>query len=125
MLECIQQIGWDAVISLKQNFRELYQSAVSLLARRPSDCTLTEHRGGKTYHAQLWDTGGLPFTLDHPEPVPVVRSEEVLERNRYRRGERTAHSTGHEWLWITTLDRQAFPPPVVLLALAMNNKSRH
>lgn len=52
---------------------------------------------------QLWDSVGLPFTIDDPQPVRVVRAEEVLERQRYRQGERTPHATDHEWLWITTL----------------------
>jgi hypothetical protein len=52
---------------------------------------------------QLWDSEGLPFTIDDPQPVRVVRAEEVLERQRYRQGERTPHATDHEWLWITTL----------------------
>jgi hypothetical protein len=91
----------------------LYQSAAGLFARRPPDVTLTEKCGHKTYRVQLWDTEGLPFTIENPEPVRVVRSEEVLERNRFRQGKRTKHATDHEWLWVTTLPQQAFPPIVV------------
>jgi hypothetical protein len=113
VLRLIQKVGWDAVISLKQNLPELYQSAVRLFSRRPPDVALTEKRDHKTYRVQLWDTQGLPFTVDNPEPVRVVRSEEVLERNRYRQGKLTEHSTDHEWLWVTQLDRQSFPAAVV------------
>ena len=113
VLELVRESGWDAVISLKQNSRDLYQSAVRLFAQRPPDLALTEKKDHKTYQVQLWDTEGLPFTIDHPEPVRVVRSEEVLERQRYRQGERSAHSTDHEWLWITTLPRPEFPTAVV------------
>jgi len=113
VLNLLHDIGWDAVISLKQNSRDLYQSAVRLFAHRPPDVALTEQQDHKTYQIQLWDTEGLPFTIDNPEPVRVVRSEEVLERQRYRRGQRTAHSTDHEWLWITTLPQSEFPATVV------------
>lgn len=113
VLQLIQKMGWDAVISLKRNTPELYRSAVGLFAHRPPDETCTEKRDHKTYHVKLWDTEGLPFTIDNPEPVRVVRSEEVLERNRFRQGERVAHSTDHEWLWVTTLDRQSFPSAVI------------
>lgn len=109
VLDQIQDTGWHAVISLKQNSRDLYQSATRLFAHRPPDSTLTEKRDHKTYRIQLWDTEGLPFTLDNPEPVRVVRSEEVLERNRYRQGKPTLHATDHEWLWVTTLPAPAFP----------------
>jgi hypothetical protein len=113
VLELAQKTGWDVVISLKQNSRDLYQSAVRLFAHRPADANWSEKRDHKTYHVQLWDTEGLPFTIDNPEPVRVVRSEEVLERNRYRRGQRTLHSTDHEWLWVTTLPQQSFPAPLI------------
>jgi hypothetical protein len=113
VLELVRKMGWDAVISLKQNSRDLYQSAVRLFAARPPDTPFSEQRDHKTYRVQLWDTEGLPFTIDNPEPVRVVRSEEVLDRKRYRQGELTSHSTDHEWLWFTTLSKQAFPTPVI------------
>jgi Transposase DDE domain len=113
VLQLVRKTGWDTVISLKQNSRDLYQSAVRLFAQRPADQSLIERCDHKIYQIQLWDTEGLPFTIDNPEPVRVVRSEEVLDRQRYRQGERTSHSTDHEWLWITTLPPQAFPAPVI------------
>lgn len=113
VLELAQQTGWDVVISLKQNSRDLYQSAVRLFARRPPDASFTEPQDHKTYHVQLWDTEGLPFTIDHPEPVRVVRSEEVLQRNRFREGKRSSHATDHEWLWITTLPQAVVPATIV------------
>jgi hypothetical protein len=113
VLELTREIGWETVISLKQNSRDLYQSAIRLFAQRPPDGTLTEQRDHKTYQVQLWDSEGLPFTIHHPQPVRVVRSEEVLHRNRYREGQRTPHATDHEWLWVTTLPQQAFPAPVI------------
>lgn len=113
VLELVRKTGWDAVISLKQNSRDLFQSAVRLFAVRPPDTNFTERRDHKTYRVQLWDTDGLPFTIDNPEPVRVVRSEEVLDRKRYRQGELTSHSTDHEWLWVTTLPQQAFPTRII------------
>lgn len=102
--------GWDLVVSLKQNQRELYQSAVRLFASRPPDLSSTERRAGKTYEFQIWDTSGLPFSADHPQPVRVIRSEETLTQNHYRRGKTEPETTAHEWLWASTLDAQTFPP---------------
>ena len=113
VLKLAGQIGWDLIISLKQNSRELYQSATRLFARREPDCSYTDRRDGKTYHVQLWDTEGLPFSGDHPQPMRVIRSVETLERNRYRNGELAPYSTEHEWIWITTLDSKAFPTKLV------------
>lgn len=107
------EFGWDLVVSLKQNLPELYQSAVRLFAHRTADCTLTERRGGKSYEVKLWDTDGLPFSVDYPAPVRVVRAEESLTQNHYRRDQLTPETTEHEWLWITTLDPQAFSATLV------------
>lgn len=113
VLDLIHQKGWQTVISLKQNSRDLYQSAVRLFARRQPDSTFTEQHDHKTYQVQLWETEGLPFTIDNPEPVRVVRSEEVLQCNRYRQGKLESHTSHHQWLWVTDLPSQAFPAPVV------------
>jgi hypothetical protein len=113
VLQLTERLGWDVVISLKQNQRELYQSAIRLFASRPAEETGTERLQGKHYQFQLWDSAGLPFSVDHPQPVRVVRSEEKLTQNHYRRGQLQAETTEHEWLWITTLDQQAFSPTLV------------
>jgi len=109
VLDLGEKIGWDLVISLKQNQRDLYQSAIRLFARRPPDGCCAEQREGKRYEAQLWDTPGLPFSGDDPRSVRVVRSEETVTQNHYRKGQLQPHTTSHEWLWITTLDPHAFP----------------
>ena len=109
VMDLAKQIGWDVVISLKQNQRDLYQSAVRLFGQRRADASLTERRNGKTYEVQLWDTEGLPFSGDDPRLVRVVRSEETLTANHYRQGQPKAEETSHEWLWVTTLEPTAFP----------------
>lgn len=113
VLDLAQQIGWELVISLKPNQRDLYESAIRLFARRPADSSYAEQRGGHHYEVQLWDTQGLPFSGEDPRPVRVVRSEETVTENHYRKGELQPETTSHEWLWITTLDPQSFPAPVV------------
>src|SRR5579863_163361 len=61
VLELADQIGWDLVVSLKQNQRELYQSAGRLFPSRPADSSGTERHEGKQYQFQLWDSEGFPF----------------------------------------------------------------
>ncbi|MBI1749919.1 MAG: transposase [Acidobacteria bacterium] len=113
VLQLAEKAGWDLVITLKQNQRDLYQSATRLFARRPADSSGTERQDGKSYQFQIWDTEGLPFSADYPQPVRVVRSEETLTQNHYRRRQLEPDTTAHEWLWITTLDSQTFPPELV------------
>ena len=71
-----------------------------------------DHRG-EDYQSKIWDTPGLPFFAADSPLVRVVRSEEKLTQNHYRRGKIQAETTEHEWMWITTLQPQAFPPKVV------------
>ena len=113
VLQLAQNIGWDLVISLKQNSRELYQSAIRLFAHRPADACYGDQREGKTYQVQLWDTDGLPFSEDHSQPMRVVRSEETLVQNHYRERKLVPETTEHEWVWMTTLDSRVFPAPQV------------
>jgi DDE family transposase len=113
VLKLADRSGWDVVVSLKQNQRDLYQSAIRLFARRPADISGAEQREGKRYQFQLWDTEGLPFSTDYPQPVRVVRSEEKLTQNHYRRGQLQPETSEHEWLWITTLESRSFPATLV------------
>jgi hypothetical protein len=108
VLKVTQESGGEVVISLKQNLPGLYQSAQRLFNRRDPDRSYTEQQDGKGYEIQLWDTHGLPFSNDNPEPVRVVRFQEVLTRNRSRQGEPTPHTTAHEWLWLTTWPAEEF-----------------
>jgi hypothetical protein len=108
VLDVAQQIGWDVVISLKQNQPDLYRSAIRLFAQREADASCTEQHGGKSYQVQLWDTEGLPFSGEDPRLVRVVRSEETLTETHYRQGQKKAEKSSHEWLWITTLDPRTF-----------------
>ncbi|MGO9271785.1 MAG: hypothetical protein ACLQOO_16235, partial [Terriglobia bacterium] len=96
VLQLGKKIGWDLVVSLKQNQRDLYQSAVRLFAHCPADSSCTEQHDGKTYQAQLWDTPELPFSDSYPQPVRVVRSEETVTQNHYRQGQRQPETTTQE-----------------------------
>jgi hypothetical protein len=113
VLKLAAQVGWDLVISLKQEARELYQSAMGLFTHRAADQCFTTRQEGKQYAVRLWDTDGLPFTQDHPQPVRVVWSQETLTQNHYRRGQAVSETTQHEWLWVTTLDPKIFSGPQV------------
>lgn len=109
VLRLAEQIGWDLVITLKQEKRDLYQSAARLFQSRPPDHRFRETHGTGSTEVELWDTEGLPFSADHPQPVRVLQSREQITEWRQRRGERLAETTTHRWVWITTLPAQVFP----------------
>jgi hypothetical protein len=109
VLKLAERVGWDVVITLKQENRELYQSAAGLFQSRPPDVRFQEQHGGCTREVELWETEGLPFTAAHPQPVRVLRSEERVTERHYRKGICTTETTSHHWVWFTTLDARAFP----------------
>jgi hypothetical protein len=113
VLKLAKQIDWEVVITLKQENREVYQNAMGLFQHRTADHRWSEHEGGTQTEIAIWETEGLPFTQGYPEPVRIVRSEEKVTQQHYRRGKLQSETTEHQWLWITNLDRQAFPGPVV------------
>ncbi len=108
LLRLAAQIGWEVVITLKQEARQLYQSAMGLFQHRSADHCFSEQREGKVYQVRLWDTEGLPFGEDYPQPVRVVWSQETVTQNHYRRGKLQSQTSEHEWLWVTTLDPRTF-----------------
>jgi hypothetical protein len=112
VLKLAQQIGWDLVISLKQEKRDLYQDALGLFQARRPDQTYTEHQLGKTYEIRLWEEFRLPFTQEHPQPLRVVRNLEEVTETHYRGDKKQRETTSQAWLWITTLG-SAFAAPVV------------
>ena len=113
VLQLAEQIGWDLVITLKQENRDLYQSAMRLFQSRPPNLCFHEQHNGHSTEVHLWDTEGLPFTQDHPQPVRVLRAEERVTESHFRQGKRTTETTSHQWVWITTLPTPTFPAKAV------------
>jgi hypothetical protein len=113
LLKLAKQMDWEVVIPLKQQNRQLYQSAMGLFENRPADYRGSENAGSAQTEFAIWDTEGLPFSEDYPEPIRVVRSEEKVTRHHRRRGKLQSETTEQEWMWITNLGRQAFPAPLV------------
>ena len=68
---------------------------------------------GGSRRVQRWDTSGLPFTQDYPQPVRVLRAEEQVPQPQRRGNQVVSQTTSHTWVWITTRDQQTFPPETV------------
>src|SRR5216684_2535154 len=55
----------------------------------------------------------LRLTQDCPLPVRVVRSEEEVTRRKIQGGKPCLETTRQQWLWISTLEDQAFPAQLI------------
>src|ERR1700680_748483 len=80
VLRLLDRLGWDSVITFKQEQRDLYQDALGLFQTRPADLVFEHRQKGVQRRVQLWHAADLPFTADYPRPVRVVRSQEVVTR---------------------------------------------
>ena len=109
VLALAQKTGWDLVIALKQENRDLYQDAQGLFAARPPDQSWAEQQEGKTTAVRLWEEEQLPFTQAHPQPVRVVCAQEAVTQNRRRGDHLQSETTHHHWMWITTLESSRVP----------------
>lgn len=108
VLRLAKDMGWDVVITLKQEARELYQNAAGLFHHRPPGRTFVDQAPGATREVRLWQTDGLPFSDDYPEPMRILRTEETLTRSCRRGGQPDTETTQQSWTWITTLEEPTF-----------------
>jgi hypothetical protein len=113
VLRLTQELGWDVVIALKQERRDVYQNAMGLFQARSADRQFERQLEGEYRRVQLWQATDLPFTQDYPLPVRVVRSEEEVTRRKIQGGKPCQQTTRQQWLWISTLEGQAFPAQLI------------
>jgi hypothetical protein len=98
-----ETIGWDLIISWKQNQRDLYQSAIQLLAPPRAIPRLLKNGTARPTRSSSGTRRVYLFSGDYPQPVRVVRSEELLTQKHYRPRQLQPETTAHEWLSITTI----------------------
>jgi hypothetical protein len=103
LLRLTQEAGWDVVISLKQQRRDLYQDAMGLFQGRAPDLEFEPEEPDCHRRVRLWHAADLPFSADYPLPMRVVLSQEQLERQKIRGGQSCTESTQQQWCWISTL----------------------
>jgi hypothetical protein len=112
LLRLTQEMGWDVVISLKQQRRDLYQDAMGLFQSRDADLQFEQLEAECHRRVQLWHAADLPFSEDYPLPMRVVRCQEQVTRPRIRGGQPYTETTPQQWCWISTLD-QSFAARVI------------
>jgi hypothetical protein len=109
VLRLLDRLGWDAVITFKQERRDLYQDALGLFQLRPADLVFEHQQEGVQRRVQLWHAADLPFTEDYPRLVRVVRSQEEVTRQKIQGGKPYQQMTQQQWCWISTLEDKVFP----------------
>lgn len=113
VLRMLDRLGWDAVITFKQERRDLYQDALGLFQARPADLVFEHQQEGIRRRVQLWHAADLPFTEEYPRPLRVVHSEEEVTRRKIQGGKRYEQTNLQRWCWISTLENKVFSPSVI------------
>ena len=113
VLRLLDRLRWDAVITFKQERRDLYQDALGLFQTRSADLVFEHQREGIQRRVQLWHAADLPFTRDYPRLVGVVHSQEEVTRQKIRGGQPYKQTTLQRWCWISTLNDKVFPAPLI------------
>jgi hypothetical protein len=108
VLRMLDRLGWDAVITFRQERRDLYQDALGLFQARPADLVFEHQQEGVRRRVQLWHAADLPFTEDYARPVRVVRSEEEVTRKKIQGGQPYEQTTQQQWCWTSTLEDKVF-----------------
>jgi hypothetical protein len=113
LLRLTQEAGWDVVISLKQQRRDLYQDAMGLFQARGPDLEFEPEEPDCHRQVRLWHAADLPFSEDYPLPMRVMLSQEQVERQKIRGGQPCTETTQQQWCWISTLPAPSVPPRVL------------
>lgn len=92
--------GWDAIIVLKQERRELYQDVDILMP-----LTVPELFSTSTGTQTHWDLENLTGWRQLGNPIRVVCSSEVERKRERIAGRWQTRTVIHNWRWVTTLSK--------------------
>lgn len=97
-LKKVMNLGWEAIIVLKQEKRDLYQD-VDILMPLTSPKIFSTPTGTKTH----WDMENLTGWQQLGKPIRVVCSSEVEHQRERIAGRWKTRTVIHNWRWVTTL----------------------
>jgi len=95
--------GWDAIIVLKQENRDLYQDVEQLMAITSPQIVMTP--SGQTQH---WDIENLTTWSQLGQPVRVVCSQETKTKRERIAKTWQENTQVSDWRWVTTLSPKLF-----------------
>lgn len=99
----VKKLGWDVIVVLKQENRDLYRDAEELLSITESQKFQQDNTAGRR-----WDLQKMGSWEQLGEPIRVV-IEQYQETKRERvAGQWKETLADHDWRWVTTLPAAVF-----------------
>jgi hypothetical protein len=106
-LRSVKKLGWEWIVVLKDERREVYQEAQQLSqGQKPGAAFEDLERGRKV---QLWEVKDLDFSAGYGGKVRVVRSLEQWIETKIRGGKKTRQPQQSQWLWAASAGLDGYP----------------
>lgn len=96
-LRSVEKLGWEWVVVLKDERREVYQEAQQLSGHQKPGLVFADPERGR--QVQLWEVKDLRFSDGYGRNVRVVRSHEEWIRTQIQGGKKTRQPQQSQWLW--------------------------
>lgn len=106
-LRSVKKLGWEWIVVLKDERREVYQEAQQLSqGQKPGAAFEDLERGRKV---QLWEVKDLDFSEGYGGKVRVVRSLEQWIETKVKGGKKTHQPQQSQWLWAASAELDGYP----------------
>jgi Transposase DDE domain len=110
-LRSVEKLGWDWIVVLKDQRREVYQEAQQLSRKEKPGLVFNDPERDR--QVQLWEVKDLRFSDGYGRKVRVVRSQEQWIQTKIVGGKKTRQPQQSQWLWANSPGLDGYGSPVV------------
>jgi len=106
-LRSVQKLGWEWIVVLKDERREVYQEAQQLSQGQKPGAVFEDLERGR--QVELWEVKDLDFSEGYGGKVRVVRSLEQWIETKIKGGKKTHQPQQSQWLWAASAELDGYP----------------
>ena len=110
-LRAVEKLGWDWIVVLKDERREVYKEAQQLSRDQPPSVAFEDPERDR--QVELWEVKELDFSEGYGGKVRVVRSHEQWTETKIRGGRKTRQPQQSQWLWAASAGLDGYPVEVI------------
>ena len=113
-LKAVRKLGWEWVVVLKDERREILQEARALSAKRKADRTFYDEQRDR--QVSLWEVKDLRLSQRYDRPVRVVHSHETWTENKVVGANQLSWPRTSDWWWVASEGLEGYPGELVYAA---------
>ena len=110
-LQAVRKLGWEWVVVLKDERREILQEARALSAKRKADRTFYDQQRDR--QVNLWEVKDLRLSESYDRPVRVVHAHETWTENQVVGGTKLSRPRTSDWWWVASEGLEGYPCELV------------